>query len=58
MQKAHQLEEQVRSNVRENCDNIQNVMIYLEDASAMKKEKNQDEHLHHNHDGHEHDHHH
>lgn len=43
MHKAHQLEEQVRSSVRSNCENIQNILIYLEDASVAKK----DDHHHH-----------
>lgn len=53
MQKANQLQEQVRSSVKSNCENIQNIMIYLEDASVVKKEPDHE----HDHD-HEHHHHH
>ncbi|KAI7883374.1 cation efflux protein [Mucor mucedo] len=49
MQKAHQLEEQVRNSVRENCDNIQNILIYLEDAAAVPKKDNHQHHQHHHH---------
>lgn len=47
MQKANQLEEQVRSSVKNNCENIQNIMIYLEDASIVKKGSNHDHEHHH-----------
>lgn len=43
MHKAHQLEEHVRSSVKSNCENVQNVLIYLEDASL----KEEDHHHHH-----------
>ncbi|GAA5798987.1 hypothetical protein HPULCUR_004396 [Helicostylum pulchrum] len=43
MHKAHQLEVQVRSSVKSNCENVQNVLIYLEDASL----KQEDHHHHH-----------
>lgn len=49
MQKAHQLEEQVRNSVRTNCDNIQNILIYLEDATAVSK-KDSHQHHHHHHE--------
>lgn len=41
MQKAHQLEQKVRASVKSHCENVENVLIYLEDASI---EKDQDHH--------------
>ncbi|KAI8970094.1 hypothetical protein BDF20DRAFT_826513 [Mycotypha africana] len=56
MQSADQIREKVRANVRNSCDSIQDVMIYLEDATAVKQQ-NDFEHNHHHdheHDDHEH----
>lgn len=52
MEKAYQIEELVRSSVKENCDNIQDIMIYLEDAkaaAAKQHEHEQQQHHHHSH---------
>ncbi|KAG2233376.1 cation efflux family-domain-containing protein [Thamnidium elegans] len=49
MRKAHQLEEQVRSSVKSNCENVQNVLIYLEDASLKKEDHHHHHHHHHHH---------
>jgi divalent metal cation (Fe/Co/Zn/Cd) transporter len=50
MKKAYQLEEQVRSSVKESCENVQDVMIYLQDPAASHQIK------HHEHDHHHHSH--
>lgn len=52
MQQAYELENKVKSSVRKNCDNIQDILIHLEDAEAVKQQQ-----PHHDHD-HDHDHHH
>lgn len=52
MEKAYQIEELVRSSVKKNCDNIQDIMIYLEDAkaaAAKQHEHEQQQHHHHSH---------
>lgn len=53
MEKAYQIEELVRSSVKNNCDNIQDILIYLEDAKAAAKK-----YEHHDHKHEEHHHHH
>ncbi|CAO0801103.1 unnamed protein product [Mucor circinelloides] len=55
MEKAYQIEELVRSSVKKNCDNIQDIMIYLEDAKAAAakqhehEQQQQQQHHHHSH---------
>lgn len=46
MKKAYQLEEQVRSSVKENCENIQDVLIYLQDPAASHQDKHDHQHSH------------
>ncbi|GAN01813.1 cation efflux family [Mucor ambiguus] len=56
MEKAYRIEELVRSSVKSNCDNIQDILIYLEDvkaaAEAKKRLEHEHEHEHHHHDSH------
>lgn len=47
MQNAHNLENLVKSTVKKDCDNIQDVLVYLEDASAVKKNEHCSDHHHH-----------
>lgn len=47
MKKACQLEHLVRSSVKKNCENVQDVLIYLEDPAAASL---QDSHHDHDHD--------
>ncbi|KAG2199742.1 hypothetical protein INT46_008683 [Mucor plumbeus] len=46
MEKAYQIEELVRSSVKSNCDNIQDILIYLEDAKAAAKKHEHPNHKH------------
>ncbi|CEP15295.1 hypothetical protein [Parasitella parasitica] len=41
MEKAYQIEELVRSSVKSNCENVQDILIYLEDAKAVAKKYEQ-----------------
>ncbi|OAD04638.1 hypothetical protein MUCCIDRAFT_79742 [Mucor lusitanicus CBS 277.49] len=59
MEKAYRIEELVRASVKSNCDNIQDILIYLEDvkaaAAAAAAAKKQQDHSHdHDHDHHSH----
>ncbi|RCH93503.1 hypothetical protein CU097_002094 [Rhizopus azygosporus] len=56
MQKAHQLEQLVKDTVKNDCRNIQDILIYLEDASSTKAQLttsdnscHEDNHHHHHH---------
>ncbi|KAK4518710.1 uncharacterized protein ATC70_008932 [Mucor velutinosus] len=55
MEKAYQIEELVRSSVKNNCDNIQDILIYLEDAKAAAAKKHEYEHDHEHEHEHEHE---
>lgn len=58
MEKAHQLEQLVKSSVKDKCKNVQDILIYLEDsnaAAAARKAEEQRSHEHHEHE-HEHEH--
>ncbi|CAO3621441.1 unnamed protein product [Mucor fragilis] len=52
LEKAYQIEESVRSSVKSNCDNIQDILIYLEDAKAAAAKKHQHQQHHHDHHSH------
>ncbi|EIE84926.1 hypothetical protein RO3G_09636 [Rhizopus delemar RA 99-880] len=54
MQKAYKLEQLVKDTVKNDCENIQDVLVYLEDTSAIKKQVDNshdfvDHHHHHEH---------
>ncbi len=54
MQKAYKLEQLVKDTVKNDCENVQDVLVYLEDTSAIKKQVDNshdfvDHHHHHEH---------
>lgn len=54
MQKAYEIENKVKSSVRNNCENIQDILIHLEDPKAVVEAQQNEEHDH----DHQHHHHH
>lgn len=56
MQKAHQLEQLVKDTVKNDCRNIQDILIYLEDASSTKAQLTTSDNSYHE-DSHHHHHH-
>jgi divalent metal cation (Fe/Co/Zn/Cd) transporter len=49
MSKAYQLERMVASSIRERCENVQDVSIYLQDAASVSTQEHHDDHTHHSH---------
>ncbi|KAI8885146.1 cation efflux protein [Backusella circina FSU 941] len=61
MSKANELERRVASSIRNRCEHVQDVSIFLQDVNAAKVNTHHPDHHHpdhHHHDHHHHDHHH